>query len=104
MADSAKEVLVINNEATSRMEAQVSGHTAFIEYRRSGTTITFVHTYVPPALEGHGIGGKLARAGLEFARSAGLKVVVVCPFVMSYIRRHSEYSELIQPEPPNRIE
>src|ERR1035437_7594999 len=102
MADTAKEVIVNNNEATSRMEAQVSGHTAFIEYRRSVITITFVHTYVPPALEGYGIGGKLARAGLEFARSTGLKVVVVCPFVMSYIRLHSEYSGLVQSESPNQ--
>lgn len=102
MADSAKEVIVNNNGATSRMEAHVAGHTAFLEYKRSGTTITFVHTYVPPALEGYGVGGKLARAGLEFARSAGLKVVVVCPFVMSYIRRHSEYSGLVQSESPNK--
>ena len=103
MTNSAREVVVINNEAASRLEAQVDGHTAFIEYRRSGMNITFLHTYVPPSLKGYGIAGKLAGVGLEFARSAGLKVVAVCPFVMSYIHRHSEYAELVQSEPPNEI-
>jgi len=68
MAKFTKEVVVSNNQASSRLEAQVGGLTAFIEYRRSPEVITFLHSYVPPPLEGYGIGGKLARAGLEFAR------------------------------------
>jgi len=103
VANSAKEVIVTNNKAASRLEVQVAGHTAFIEYRRSAMGVTFLHTYVPPSLEGCGIGGKLARAGFEFARSAGLKVVVVCPFVKAFLCRHSEYSELVRPESSNDI-
>jgi predicted GNAT family acetyltransferase len=103
MAKCTKEVVVNNNEVSSRLEAHVGGHTAFIEYRRSSEVITFLHSYVPPSLEGYGIGGQLARAGLEFARSEGLKVIAVCPFVKAYIRRHSEYSELIRSASPNDI-
>src|SRR5690242_6761270 len=98
-----KEVFVNNNETSSRFEAQVTGHTAFIEYRRSAKGITFLHTYVPPSLEGYGVGGQIARAGLEFARSAGLRIAVVCPFVESYIRCHSEYNDLVESAPPNDI-
>jgi len=102
MSKPVKEVVVSNNETSSRFEAQVAGHTAFIEYRRGSKEITFLHSCVPACLEGYGIGGQLARAGLEFARNAGLKVVAVCPFVESYIRRHSEYSE-IESASPNDI-
>ena len=103
MEKCTKEVVVGNNEASSRFEAQVGGHTAFIEYLRSPEVITFLHSYVPPSLEGHGIGGQLARAGLEFARSEGLKVIAVCPFVKAYIRRHSGCSELTRSTSPNDI-
>jgi uncharacterized protein len=98
-----KELVVSNNETSSRFEAQVGGHTALIEYRRSPEVITFLHSYVPPSLEGYGIGGQLARAGLEYARSEGLTVIAVCPFIKTYIRRHPEYSELVNSAPPNDI-
>ena len=101
MSKVRKEVVVNNNELTNRFEAEVAGHNAFIEYRRASKVITLLHSYVPASLEGYGIGGQLARAGLEFARSEGLKVVPVCPFVKSYIRRHSEYSTLVESVPPN---
>jgi hypothetical protein len=57
--------------------------------------LSLVHTEVPAELEGHGIGGRLAKAGLEFARQENLKVVPSCPFVAAYIRRHPEYLELV---------
>jgi predicted GNAT family acetyltransferase len=101
MSKPPKDVVINNNETSNRFEAEVAGYTAFIEYRRASKEITFLNSYVPASLEGCGIGGQLARAGLEFARSEGLKVVAVCPFVRSYIRRHSEYSGLVEPAPPN---
>jgi len=103
MEKCTNELVVSNNETSNRFEAQVGGHTAFIEYRRSPEVITFLHSYVPPSLEGYGIGGQLARAGLEFARSKGLKVIAVCPFVKAYIRRHSGYSDLLKSASPNDI-
>jgi predicted GNAT family acetyltransferase len=65
-------------------------------YTRRGDTITFWHTYVPPSMEGHGVGGALARTALEAARRDGLTVVPRCPFVASYIRRHPEYLDLVR--------
>jgi predicted GNAT family acetyltransferase len=59
-------------------------------------TMVFTHTEVPPALEGHGIGGELAHAALEFARSQDWKVIAQCPFVADYIRRHQEYADLVR--------
>ena len=86
-----------NNEAGQQFEANVDGDLAFVEYRRSGNKLVLVHTEVPEALEGRGIGSQLAHAALEYARAQGLGVVPLCPFVASYIRRHPEYQDLVHP-------
>ena len=94
MADSTQ-VTVRDNPSASRYETQVDGHLAMLVYERNGNQITFQHTSVPDELEGRGIGGKLARAALEDARTRGLIVVPNCPFVASYIQRHPEYLTLV---------
>ncbi|MGD9891782.1 MAG: GNAT family N-acetyltransferase [Dehalococcoidia bacterium] len=91
------EIVVENNERAQRYETVVDGHRAVIEYRREGERITYLHTEVPKALEGRGIGSALARAALDDARAHNLTVVPICPFVREYIRRHSEYESLVQP-------
>jgi predicted GNAT family acetyltransferase len=80
---------VSDNQAENRFEAHVGGKTAFLVYRRMPGRLVLVHTEVPTEFEGHGIGSKLVRAGIEFAREHALTVVPVCPFVIDYIRRHA---------------
>jgi predicted GNAT family acetyltransferase len=58
--------------------------------------ITFRHTEVPPALEGRGIGSRLIRGALEFARAKSLKVVPQCPFVSAYMAKHAEFNDLLR--------
>ena len=87
---------VIHNIEESRFEVQQDGHLAELDYNLSGTAITFTHTGVPPALEGRGIGGLLAKAGLDYARQHHLDVVPLCPFVRSYIERKPEYQSMVK--------
>ena len=91
------EVVVEDNPAARRYQAQVGEYLAVAEYRLDGDTITFTHTQVPKELEGHGIANKLAHAALEDARARQLTVVPLCPFIASYIRRHQEYVALVDP-------
>jgi len=86
---------VVHNAAVGRFEMRVGSSVAVLDYSVSDRTITFVHTGVPPELEGRGLGSQLARAGLEHARREGLRVVPQCSFVRSYIQRHSEYQALL---------
>lgn len=86
---------VVNNEAAQRFEVTIDGQVAVSEYRLSNGQIIFTHTEVPEALEGQGIAGQLVKVGLEHARENGLRVVPMCPFVTSYIRRHPEYQSLV---------
>jgi len=88
---------VIDNRDANRFEIRVRDELAFVTYRRNDSTITYIHTEVPPSLEGHGIAAKLARHALDYARANGLEVVPMCPYVASYIERHPEYADLVHP-------
>jgi predicted GNAT family acetyltransferase len=79
----------------SRFTADTPFGEAALEYMRDRKRIIFTHTGVPPEAEGQGIGAALARAGLDFARSEGLVVRPMCPFVASYVQRHPEYQDLV---------
>jgi uncharacterized protein len=96
--------VVRNNEAEHRFELPADGKIAYLTYRRRPQAIVFVHVEVPAELEGHGLGSKLARAGLEFARDQSLQVVPMCPFVAKYISRHREYMDLVPAEYRSRLE
>ena len=91
------EIMVENNADAQRYEALVDGYRSIVQYRLDGDQITFLHTEVPEALEGRGIGSALAQAALDDARVRNLRVIPQCPFVREYIRRHSEYESLVQP-------
>lgn len=86
-----------HNEREKRFEAELDGHLAHADYMMGtkGTTIVFTHTEVPEAFEGQGIGSKLAKAALNYARDNELRVQPLCPFIRAYIERHpEEYGDL----------
>jgi predicted GNAT family acetyltransferase len=86
---------VRNNAAQNRFELDVDGEQAVAYYRMAPGVMTFVHTEVPQALSGRGIGTKLIRGALEIARAQGLKVVPQCPFVSAFMGKHPEYNDLL---------
>jgi len=87
---------VRDNAERHRFELDADGHVAFSNYKRIDGVLTILHTEVPKALEGHGIGSALISGVLNTARAEGLKVNAVCPFVKAYLERHSEYADLRQ--------
>lgn len=94
---------VKNNEAESQFEWTAGGQIAVLTYRLEPGSIVFLHTGVPERLQGHGIAGKLAAAGLQFARQKGWTVIPLCPFVAGYLKRHQEYLDLVQKEHRGRV-
>ena len=91
-------VTVEDNPMVSRYEARINGALAGIsEYELTPDTIVFLHTVVAQKYEGQGVGGAIARYALDDARARGLNVRALCPFIRSWLGRHHEYSDLIQP-------
>lgn len=84
-----------HDQENSRFTATTEGGEAELAYMRDGKRIVFTHTGVPPESEGQGIGGALAKAGLDYAKAEGLRVRPMCPFVAAYVKRNPEYQPLV---------
>jgi len=89
---------ISHNENERRFECPVDGGLAFAEYNRDGDQITFIHTEVPPEAEGKGVAGKIVAAALAYARENELQVVPQCAYVQSFLERHREWEDLVDPE------
>jgi predicted GNAT family acetyltransferase len=90
-----EEIKLANNSTENRFELQTDAHTPFIEYKLSGQTLILIHTEVPPALEGKGVGKAIVEKALQYAKDNGYKIVPLCPFVNTYIKRHKEWSDIV---------
>ena len=91
------ELDIVHNLTAQRFETVVEGDLCRADYRRVGDTLHLVHTEVPPPHEGRGIAGALVQAVLDYAADNRLKVVPLCSYVRSYIRRHPETHALLSP-------
>jgi uncharacterized protein len=90
---------VRDNPAASRFEMASGDAIAFVQYERTGDSrIALLHTEVPEALSGQGVGSKLVRSTLDAMRAEGMKVVPRCEFVAAYIGRHPEYRDMVAEE------
>jgi len=89
---------IVNNEAAHQFEAEVDGHMAVLTYRHIGASLALDHTEVPPEIGGRGIASMLARAALDHARAEHLEVAPNCPYVSAYLKKHSEYHDLLSEE------
>jgi uncharacterized protein len=87
---------VRDNTDRNRFELDANGHVAFSNYKRADGVLTILHTEVPKALEGQGIGSSLIRGVLDTARADRLKVKALCPFAKAYMDRHPDYNDLRQ--------
>jgi len=87
---------VINNKQQFRFEALLpDGEYITEEYRWLKGSMVLMHTLVPAAARGTGMGSEFAHQVLEYARAHHLKIIVYCPFVEKYIRDNPEYYDLV---------
>jgi uncharacterized protein len=94
--ESATEVLVHDDRELNRYEAHVGADLAgFAEYHRQPGLVTVLHSEIDPEFEGRGIGSALVRGMLDDIRRQEEKVLPVCPFVTSFLQRHTEYADLV---------
>src|SRR5215216_2398922 len=91
---------VRNNKTEYRYELWMNDELAgYTQYVMDRGRIAFLHTEVYESFEGMGLGGRLARAALDDARTKGLVVVPHCTFIAGYIERYFvEYGDLVAPE------
>jgi uncharacterized protein len=86
---------VVDDPVASRFVIEADGHVAELVYELDGDRLALVHTGVPAALEGRGIGGVLVAAAIDEAKRRGLAIVPVCPFVQGWLRRHPDVAATV---------
>ena len=95
---------IVDAPERKRFEAVRDGTVlGFAAYQKTDELMVFTHTEVDPSVEGQGIGGSLARGALDQARSLGLRVLPICPFVQAWMARHPEYVDLDYLRPPSTV-
>jgi len=85
---------VTHNPAENRFEAWVEGKLSKLDYSKNGDTIMMTHVGVPVEFRGQGLAAAITKTALEYAKSNSLRVIPICPYVASYIRRNPQYTEL----------
>ncbi len=92
MPDESRYVLVDRGEGGAA--SQVIGEESYAEVTgAAGTERIFYHTAVSPDYSGQGLASVLVRAAVDHTISLGHSVVPVCPYVVTWFKKHSEYAE-----------
>jgi predicted GNAT family acetyltransferase len=81
---------VIDNPSRSRFEIDIDGQVAELLYERHGDRLVLVHTEVPEALGGRGLGGRLVTAAVDTAEAKGLVIVARCPYAKRWLETHPD--------------
>ena len=87
---------VRNDAATGRFVVTEDGIEAELRYRERAGRLILIHTEVPDALGGRGIGGRLVRAAIDHARVENLTIVPWCPFARRWLADHPDEAQDIK--------
>ena len=87
---------VNRNVEAKRFELRVDGYTAFIDFKEGKDFIALIHTESPKALAGRGVATALIEKTLEYLEKNNYALVPLCPLVIDYIKRHTEWLRIVR--------
>lgn len=64
-------------------------------YSRRDKNIVLEHTEVGPNFQGKGIGKKLIKEAVDYARENDLKIIPECSYAKKILERSSEYDDVL---------
>jgi quinol monooxygenase YgiN/predicted GNAT family acetyltransferase len=98
---STLDVVVRDNPESQTYDALVGDEIAgTMLYEHEGPRLVLTHTAVQNRFQHHGIATALIAAALDDIRAKGVKVTILCPIVTTFIERHPQYADLVDPEHP----
>jgi uncharacterized protein len=89
---------IIHNPAEKRFETWIEGQLSKLDYMLDDDTIIMTHVGVYPEHREQGVAGKLTQFALGYAKEKSLRVIPMCPYIATYIRRNPQYVELTSQE------
>src|SRR4051794_20744802 len=94
---------VVNNRQRMRFEIVLDGALAELVYQLHDGRLQLIHTEVPDALEGRGLGGQLVTAAIDYAAAHDLVVEPYCAFARSWLERHPDTAGRVTIEWPTDL-
>lgn len=86
-------------ENTIYLGEDLESYYAIIRWKEHKDGVINIYTTrVSPDKSGQGLGGKITKEALDYARENSLKVFPTCSFVRSYIEKHPEYQDILYTE------
>ncbi len=64
-------------------------------YTVAGSRVIIDHTTVDDSLRGQGVGAKLVRAAVDWARAESAKLMPLCPYAKSVFDKTPDYSDVL---------
>jgi hypothetical protein len=98
MTDMSDGPEVVQNTDAGRFELTIDDQVADLTYRLDGDRLVLLHTGVPDALEGQGIGGRLVRAAVDEAEARHRTLVPQCSFAAAWLERHPDQADRVAVE------
>jgi predicted GNAT family acetyltransferase len=86
---------IVHDPHARRFSVAVESHRGELDYTLRDGVMVITHPEVPPAIGGRGIAAALTRAALDTARREGWRVRPACSYAAAFMRRHSEFSDLL---------
>lgn len=86
---------VVDRTDEQRLVLTEDGHEAELVYDTVGDRLVLVHTGVPDALGGRGLGGVLVRAAIAKAQAAGSTLVPQCQFARGWLEKHPDEASAV---------
>jgi predicted GNAT family acetyltransferase len=87
-------------QESDRFSIEVEGQKAgFVEFTDRDGQRVFTHTEVSDEFGGRGLATILVNEALQATRDAGLRIVAVCPMVAGFVKKHHEFSDVVDPVP-----
>lgn len=89
---------LVNDTSARRYRLMLEGaEVGYSEYDPvAPASILIKHTEVLTEHEGKGLGSLLVRGMLDDVREQGKTVIPICPYALSFIRRHREYWDVVR--------
>lgn len=90
---------VVHREEVRRFEWLLDDAIGYVEYKvKKPNVFAFVHTLVPDAHKGKGVASLLTKGAFEWCKAHGVQIVPVCPFTVTFVKRHPEWNTIIYKE------
>ena len=79
-----------DNKNQNRYELEIDKHIVYANYRRDAETLYIDYVFAPPELRGKGAAGKLMQEITDAATSENLKIIPICGYAASWLKRHQK--------------